>query len=167
MKVIYQEKDSPNSIGEFEILDEASLEILSRKVNSYIAVRDSDFFVKENNTRVPNLPPINQGQNIGYGVLPYPLPHNLGHPPSKNPTYNTTGVVKLNDCYCLNCACTNKKIKLCAYRHTYIWLKNGKSFWCYPIHITNTAISGWKWLNYTWKFFSTPINKISHFYCYK
>ena len=158
MKIIYQEKDNPDSVGEFEILDDAQIEILERESDDFIVVSDKE----ENNTRYKI--PKSEKNYYNQGIY---NPLNLGYPPSKIPSYHSKGIVKAKDCYCPNCKCSNQKFRLCAYRYTYLWLKNGKAFWCYPTHITGTIISGWKWKNYKWKFFSMPVKRINNFYCYR
>ncbi|MGL4654325.1 MAG: hypothetical protein ACRCWM_00335 [Sarcina sp.] len=191
MKVIYQEKDSPNSVGEFEILDREQLEKLSKHINEYLETSDKDFRLPENpnQTQSPNpnknFKPINpypghnsmNPTNINHPNVPnqhpfyqeggIPVPNNIGYPPSKQPTYNSQGVIKIP--YYTNQIpqLYYKKLKFCTYRHTYIWLHNGKSFWCYPTYISDTTLSGWKWQNYKWKFFSIPTSRISNFYCYR
>lgn len=108
----------------------------------------------------------NQGQKPYYNQPIY-NPHNLGYPPSKLPSYNEIGMVKMSDCKCVGCPCSTNKLKLCLYRMTYVWLYNGKSFWCYPTFVNANTVSGWKWINYRWQFFSIDASRISNFYCYK
>lgn len=190
MKVIYQEKDNPNSVGEFEILDRAQIEKLSKHTDDFLETSDKDFKFPENNNfnedderKKEKYRPLNKNY-IGNYNYPHkgqmyhnhynqngiPTPYNMGYPPSKSPAYNSQGVVKLPSYnkqhpeYYYN---YYKKLRYCTYRYTYLWLRNGRSFWCYPIYVTKTSISGWKWKNYKWKFFSIPIKRISNFYCYR
>ena len=190
MKVIYQEKDNPNGVGEFEILDRVQVEKLSKYTDDFLETSDKDFkfperigFEKNDDERkkekykslkkkhmgnhYPSQIPMHYNHYNQGGI---PVPYNMGYPPSKTPTYNSQGIVKLpyynqqHPEYYYN---YYKKLKYCTYRYTYLWLRNGKSFWCYPTYVNKTTISGWKWKNYKWKFFSMPIKKISNFYCYR
>lgn len=157
MKVIFQEKDNPNSVGEFVILDREQLDKLEKSFSDFIVISETsqDF----NRTLAENKRPYyNQGVHN---------PHNLGYPPSKIPSYSSEGTIKMADCKCIGCPCSTNKLKLCMYRMTYIWLYNGASFWFYPTYVSGTSISGWRWRNYRWDFFSMNVNKISNFYCYK
>lgn len=157
MKVILQEKDNPNAVGEFLILDREQFNKLEQNFSEFIVVSENteDF----NRTLGENQKPYyNQGIHN---------PTNLGYPPSKIPSYGLEGIVKMADCKCVGCPCSTNKLKLCMYRMTYLWLYNGKAFWCYPTFVNSTTISGWKWINYRWQFFSINANKISNFYCYK
>ncbi|MGL5068757.1 MAG: hypothetical protein ACRC6T_13250 [Sarcina sp.] len=196
MKIIYQEKNNPTSIGEFEILDREQIDKLSKYTDNFLETSDKDFKIPnriddeddEKKNKKHNYKPIPQKYNSPnpsysqkyqkpykeknyYNQEGIPTPYNIGYPPSKNPTYNSQGIVKM-PCYNTNehsnyhydhC----KKLKLCTYRHTYLLLRNGESFWCYPTYIGLTTISGWKWNNYKWKFFSIPIKRVSNFYCYR
>lgn len=181
MKVIYQKKDNPNSIGEFEILDRVQIEKLSKYTNDFLEVSDKDFKIfdpKVPPKRTNPFSPLNQS-NLNKPATPnnyyqdggIPVPLNLGYPPSKTPTYQSEGVVKFTNYLTQNSQINNNiqyhKIKFCVYRYTYLWLHNGKAFWSYPTYVNNNILSGWEWKNYKWQFFSIPIRRISNFYCYR
>ncbi|MFF5995148.1 hypothetical protein AAGS61_10370 [Lysinibacillus sp. KU-BSD001] len=36
-------------------------------------------------------------------------------------------------------------IRICLYRNTYVWLRNGRSFWFYPVAVTRNLIIGFRW----------------------
>ncbi|MER2107190.1 MAG: hypothetical protein ABS949_09645 [Solibacillus sp.] len=38
-------------------------------------------------------------------------------------------------------------INSCLFRHTYIWLGNGRSFWFFPIAVTRNQVIGFRWRN--------------------
>lgn len=196
MKIIYQEKDNPNGIGEFEILDREQINLLSKYTDDFLEVSDKDFKLpnriddsddeRKKKTKYKSIHPKHTGSQIPYHhnyKKPYkqqgyyqqggiPIPYNMGYPPSKHPSYHSQGSVKI-PYYHHNIGDSHyyyhhyKKLKLCTYRYTYLWLRNGKSFWCYPTYIGRNTISGWKWKNYKWKFFSMSIRRISNFYCYR
>ncbi|WP_297518919.1 hypothetical protein [uncultured Clostridium sp.] len=192
MKVIYQEKDNPNGIGEFEILDREQIELLSQHTEDFLETSDKDFRLPDSvedsfedddrkkkkkyksidkNHGPYKFPSNHSSHNNHYQQSGVPTPFNMGYPPSKHPSYHSQGIVKIpyynsdhsshySDHY-------NKKLKYCTYRYTYLWLRNGRSFWCYPTYVSHNTLSGWKWKNYKWKFFSIPIKRISNFYCYR
>ena len=193
MKIIYQEKDNPNGIGEFEILDREQIEKLSKYTDDFLETSDKDFKLpnnidderKKKKDKYKAIPQKYNGPNASYPQKyqkPYkqkgyynkdgiPTPYNMGYPPSKHPSYHSQGAMKIP--YYHNSEHSHyhynyyKKLRLCTYRYTYLWLRNGKSFWCYPTYVSNNTVSGWKWKNYRWKFFSMPIRKVSNFYCYR
>ncbi|MGL5577275.1 MAG: hypothetical protein ACRDCW_17185 [Sarcina sp.] len=191
MKVIYQEKDHPNSIGEFEILDRAQIEKLSQYTNDFLETSDKDFKISDPKVqkKTPLYSPLNQINstnptpfkpnnltkpaplNPHYQEGGIPTPLNIGYPPSKTPNYQSEGIVKFTNYTTPNAQFNNNiqyhKIRYCVYRFTYLWLHNGKAFWSYPTYINNNILSGWEWRNYKWQFFSIPIRKISNFYCYR
>lgn len=38
-------------------------------------------------------------------------------------------------------------ISRCLFRHTFVWLQNGRSFWFYPIAVTRNQVIGFRWRN--------------------
>lgn len=53
----------------------------------------------------------------------------------------------------------------CIYRYTYIWLKNGQSFWSYLVFIGKTSVSGWEYRSGKWAYFSVDLKAIKNFIC--
>ncbi|TMV46296.1 transporter [Paenibacillus mesophilus] len=41
----------------------------------------------------------------------------------------------------------------CSYQYTYVWLRNGESFWFYPTRVEYGAVSGLRWNGLFWYFF--------------
>ncbi|RLQ97482.1 hypothetical protein [Falsibacillus albus] len=56
-------------------------------------------------------------------------------------------------------------IKGCRYRYTYIWLRNGQSFWFYPTYVGRQSISGYRWVGYMWIYYGVSLKQISSFQC--
>lgn len=56
-------------------------------------------------------------------------------------------------------------IRRCKRKYTYIWLKNGDSFWFYPTYIGRKSISGYRWIGFWWVYYGTDLNKIESFIC--
>lgn len=57
-------------------------------------------------------------------------------------------------------------IRPCLYKFTYIWQRNGRSYWAYPTHIDRYSISGWRWFGYRWVYFGVDLRRIDSFICY-
>jgi len=53
----------------------------------------------------------------------------------------------------------------CIFRMTYIWLKNGNSFWSYPVFINRATASGWRYENGSWIYFNVDLRDIKNFIC--
>ena len=56
-------------------------------------------------------------------------------------------------------------ISPCIFRMTYLWLKNGLSFWSYLVFINKTTVSGWRYENGQWLSFSADLKEIKNFIC--
>lgn len=55
----------------------------------------------------------------------------------------------------------------CLFRNTYVWLRNGRSFWFYPISMTRDTIIGFRWSNRRgWVFSSIRRSNILTFTCF-
>ncbi|WP_312117086.1 transporter [Brevibacillus reuszeri] len=53
----------------------------------------------------------------------------------------------------------------CLYRYTYIWLKNGHSFWFYPVYVSHNSISGYRWRHNRWEYYGLELDRIAYFTC--
>jgi hypothetical protein len=56
-------------------------------------------------------------------------------------------------------------ISPCIFRMTYLWLKNGLSFWSYLVFINKTIVSGWRYENRQWLSFSADLKEIKNYIC--
>jgi hypothetical protein len=56
-------------------------------------------------------------------------------------------------------------MRRCRFRYTYVWLRNGNSFWFYPTFIGRTSVAGWRWRNFRWVYYGTDADRISSFQC--
>ncbi|RUQ30612.1 transporter [Peribacillus cavernae] len=56
----------------------------------------------------------------------------------------------------------------CLYRYTYVWLRNGRSFWFYPIFIGRNSVAGFRWRQNSrrWVYFGIDSDLIRSFQCY-
>lgn len=81
----------------------------------------------------PNRPPGEQPPFPGGGPGPTPM----GPPPSFTPAapmaQSFTGGLS--------------GINRCLFRNTYVWLRNGRSFWFFPTAMTGNMVFGFRWSN--------------------
>lgn len=57
-------------------------------------------------------------------------------------------------------------IRGCLFRNTFIWLRNGSSFWFYPTFVGRQSVAGFRWTGRMWTFYGTDLNRISSFQCF-
>lgn len=58
-------------------------------------------------------------------------------------------------------------IRRCMFRNTFVWLRNGNSFWFFPMLIVGNSIIGFRWRGRRgWVFDSINRNSIIFFQCY-
>ena len=41
----------------------------------------------------------------------------------------------------------------CVNQYTYVWLRNGESFWFYPVSVQSFGVSGFRWSGFSWVFY--------------
>ncbi|WP_180954525.1 hypothetical protein [Bacillus sp. V5-8f] len=58
-------------------------------------------------------------------------------------------------------------IRRCLYRFTYVWLRNGRSFWFYPTYIGRTSVAGYRWRRNQnrWVYTGIDTGEIRSFQC--
>jgi hypothetical protein len=54
----------------------------------------------------------------------------------------------------------------CRFRFSYIWLRNGNSFWAYITHVGRTSIAGYRWNGRRWIYFGMDLRRIESFTCH-
>lgn len=54
----------------------------------------------------------------------------------------------------------------CVYKFSYIWLRNGQSFWAYLVYVGRTSASGWRHRRGRWEYFGVDLKQIKSFTCY-
>jgi len=95
----------------------------------------------------------------GSGGFPPPPP---GPPPGRVPTapqfgqqFGAAGVPL-------------RAFRPCLYRYTYVWLRNGRSFWFYPMYIDrNTGqVGGYRWRQYRWEYYTLNPGRVLYFSCF-
>ena len=56
-------------------------------------------------------------------------------------------------------------IRMCLYRNTYIWLRNGSSFWFFPTFVSRNTIIGFRWRGIGWIYQIINPNNIRSYVC--
>ncbi|MFP7414384.1 hypothetical protein [Priestia filamentosa] len=57
-------------------------------------------------------------------------------------------------------------ISLCLFQNTFIWLRNGVSFWFYPIFVGPRTVVGFRWTGSVWTFSIIDTRQIVSFTCF-
>lgn len=57
-------------------------------------------------------------------------------------------------------------IRFCRFKYTFIWLRNGNSFWAWITFVGRRSISGYRWNGRRWVYFGIDLNRIDYFVCY-
>lgn len=90
-----------------------------------------------------------------------------GPPPFSNPSKNNKNVQNLNFSYKNSKkGFSSNSLAPCLYRYTYIWQKNGFSYWAYLTSLSSCSISGWRWIGFRWVYFGVDYKRIDSFICY-
>nr|WP_028400412.1 hypothetical protein [Ectobacillus panaciterrae] len=127
--------------------------------------------------QVGGYPPYPPGGQVG-GYLPYPPGGQVGGyppyqpggqvegpsqgppqgpPPSYTPQKPQVGLYAVDP----------GGIRRCLYRYTYIWLRNGRHFWFYPVFVGRDSVAGYRWSpsRYRWVYTGFDLNTIDYFQC--
>ncbi|AWB42956.1 transporter [Paenibacillus sp. CAA11] len=54
----------------------------------------------------------------------------------------------------------------CLFRNTYVWLRNGNSFWFFPTFVGRTSVAGFRWTGRIWVFTGVDLRSIVSFTCF-
>jgi hypothetical protein len=54
----------------------------------------------------------------------------------------------------------------CLFRHTYVWLRNGNSFWFLPTFVGRNIIIGYRWRGFGWIHHVINPNSVRSFQCF-
>lgn len=57
-------------------------------------------------------------------------------------------------------------IRRCIYRNTFIWERNGDSYWFFPTFVSRNVILGFRWGRHGWVFNTINRNSILTFQCF-
>ncbi|MDS0526434.1 hypothetical protein NNC19_12140 [Clostridium sp. SHJSY1] len=64
-------------------------------------------------------------------------------------------------------AVSPNSIRFCLYKFTYIWEKNGRSYWTFLFNVSRVSVSGFRWIGRNWVYFGLSLNRIDSFVCYR
>ncbi|MFJ7752187.1 hypothetical protein ACQKGI_12365 [Peribacillus muralis] len=112
--------------------------------------------------RMPG-PPGPSGSYQGGGQQNPPRPPQGGGPPHMAPPLFipqlTGGLIKAMD---------SGSLKGCLYQNTYVWLRNGRSFWFYPTYVGYNSVAGYRWRKsqQRWSYYGTDASEIQAFRCF-
>ncbi|WP_090818677.1 transporter [Paenibacillus sp. yr247] len=56
-------------------------------------------------------------------------------------------------------------IRRCLFNFTFIWLRNGQSFWYFPVFVGHNSIAGFRWTGFSWMYFGIDLRFIDAFTC--
>ena len=59
-----------------------------------------------------------------------------------------------------------RDIRRCINRFTFIWLRNGNSFWFFPVFVSRDFVLGFRWGRRGWEFTEINLRRIMFFQCY-
>ncbi|MDU6266748.1 MAG: hypothetical protein E6600_19910 [Anaerocolumna aminovalerica] len=59
-----------------------------------------------------------------------------------------------------------RQIGRCLFRFTFIWLRNGNSFWFYPVFLTGNILIGFRWGRRGWEYTILNTRRIIFFQCF-
>lgn len=103
----------------------------------------------------PGQPPMQPGQGPQANMPPGPPPaytpqSQFGSGMQQGPNFNPTHT---------------GSIRICRYRYTYIWQRNGMSYWAYITYVDRNSIAGFRWMRRRWVYFTLNIRQIRNFVC--
>ena len=80
-----------------------------------------------------------------------PMP--MGPPPSFSPTMSRSQT-------------GSSGIRRCIYRNTFIWQRNGNSFWFFPTFVSRNLVLGFRWGRFGWTYSTINRDSILTFQCF-
>ena len=153
-------------------------------LNNYVNDEDDDFLdfefspIPYESLNRQFIPPFMPGGYPPFGGYPY-IPNNYPggiSPPQEMPSTPPQNYIPIKDEkgeQSLSYDDDNKKsknnysnsIKFCLYKFTYIWERNGRSYWAFLLNADRYSISGFRWLGRIWVYFGLNLRRIDSFYC--
>ncbi|MDR1537231.1 MAG: hypothetical protein LBU32_04415 [Clostridiales bacterium] len=94
-------------------------------------------------------------QGGGQGNFPESSPQGKpsSPPPSRIPERSPVALYKID----------SGAIRGTLFHFTYLWLKNGVSFWFYPVYIGKNSMSGYRWTRFGWAFAGIDLSWVEYF----
>lgn len=90
-------------------------------------------------------------------------------PPNYVPNKNAPGVQNFNISGGTpsTFAVSANSIRFCLYKYTYIWERNGRSYWTFLLNVDRRSVSGFRWTGRRWIYFGIDLRRIDSFVCYR
>lgn len=90
-------------------------------------------------------------------------------PPNYIPSKNSVGVQSFSSIGgdIQTAAVSSNSIRFCIYKYTYIWQRNGRSYWIFLLNVDKRSISGFRWTGRYWIYFGIDLRQIDAFTCYR
>ena len=90
-------------------------------------------------------------------------------PPNYIPSKNSAGVQSFSSggSGIQTMAVSSNSIRFCLYKYTYIWQRNGRSYWTFLLNVDRRSVSGFRWTGRYWVFFGMNLRRIDAFVCYR
>lgn len=90
-------------------------------------------------------------------------------PPNYTPNKNAPGVQSFNVAggTTSTFAVSANSIRFCLYKYTYIWERNGRSYWTFLLNVDRRSVSGFRWIRRRWVYFGIDLRRIDSFICYR
>jgi len=64
-------------------------------------------------------------------------------------------------------AVSSNSIRFCLYKYTYIWQRNGRSYWTFLLNVDRRSVSGFRWTGRQWVYFGIDLRQVDAFVCYR
>lgn len=89
-------------------------------------------------------------------------------PPNYIPTKSSSGVQSFSSGGdgIQTTAVSSNSIRFCLYKYTYIWQRNGRSYWIFLLNVDRRSMSGFRWTGRYWVYFGIDLRRIDSFVCY-
>ena len=90
-------------------------------------------------------------------------------PPNYIPSKNSAGVQSFStgDGGIQTTAVSSNSIRFCLYKYTYIWQRNGRSYWTFLLNVDRRSVSGFRWTGRQWVYFGIDLRQVDAFVCYR
>ena len=90
-------------------------------------------------------------------------------PPNYIPSKKEQGVQNINQGQYTpgTKAVSPNSIRFCVFKYTYIWEKNGRSYWAFLFNVDRRSVSGFRWTGRNWIYFGVDLRRIDSFVCYR
>lgn len=94
---------------------------------------------------------------MGQGGQPAQSSPPLGPPPAYIPHKPQVGTFAVDP----------SSIRRCLFHYTYVWRRDGRGFWFYPVNVGRHSVAGYRWSRrrHRWVYIGMDLNRIAFFTC--